>query len=96
MLKTFARCLFKKHAFYISTERVFIYFLKVLLIFFYSGEGRKKERERNINVWLPLTRPLLATWLAAQAHDLDWESNHGPIDLQAGTQSTEPCQPKIK
>ena len=27
----------------------------------------EKERERNINVWLPLTRPLLGTWPATQA-----------------------------
>ena len=26
-----------------------------------------KERQRNINVWLPLTRPLLGTWPATQA-----------------------------
>ena len=31
------------------------------------GEGgRKKERERNINVWLPLVHPLLGTWPAIQ------------------------------
>ena len=30
-------------------------------------EGREKERERNINVWLPLTHPLLGTWPATQA-----------------------------
>ena len=29
---------------------LFIYFLE-------SGEEREKERERNINVWLPLTCP---------------------------------------
>ena len=27
----------------------------------------EKERERNINVWLPLTHPLLGTWPAMQA-----------------------------
>ena len=31
------------------------------------GEGREKERKRNINVWLPLTRPLLGTWPTTQA-----------------------------
>ena len=30
-------------------------------------EGREKERERNINLWLPLLRPLLGTWPATQA-----------------------------
>ena len=27
----------------------------------------EKERERNINVWLPLVYPLLGTWPATQA-----------------------------
>ena len=36
-------------------------------LFLERGEGREKERERNINVWLPLARPLLETWPATQA-----------------------------
>ena len=31
------------------------------------GEGREKERERNINVWLPLTHHQLGIWPATQA-----------------------------
>ena len=31
------------------------------------GEGTEKERERNINVWLPFTCPLLGTWPTTQA-----------------------------
>ena len=27
-------------------------------LFLERGEGREEERERNINVWLPLTHPL--------------------------------------
>ena len=42
-------------------------FLKILFIHFYRGEGREKERERNINVWLPLERPQPGTWPATQA-----------------------------
>ena len=42
--------------------------------------------ERNINVWLPLVRPLLGTWSATQTCALDWESNQQPFDSQAGTQ----------
>ena len=30
------------------------------------GEGREKERDRNINVWLLLTHPLLGTWATSQ------------------------------
>ena len=31
------------------------------------GEGKEKERERNITAWLPLMRPLLGDWPATQA-----------------------------
>ena len=34
-----------------------MFFLKILFIYFSErGEGREKERERNIN-WLPLVHP---------------------------------------
>ena len=36
-------------------------------LFLERGEGREKERERYIDVWLPLTRPLLGTWPTTQA-----------------------------
>ena len=37
-------------------------FLKdFICLFLERGEGREKERERNISVWLPLVRPLLGT-----------------------------------
>ena len=48
------------------------FFKKILFIF--RWEGREKERERNINVWLPLTQPPPGTWPTAQACVLpDWE-----------------------
>ena len=40
-------------------------FLKDLCIF--RGGGREGERDRNINVWFSLTRPLLGTWWATMA-----------------------------
>ena len=44
------------------------YFLKyVIYLFLERGEGREKERERNINMWLPLDHLLLETWPATQA-----------------------------
>ena len=44
-----------------------------LFRFIFLERGRVKERERNINVWLILARPLLGTWPATQACALDWE-----------------------
>ena len=38
-----------------------------IYLFLERGEGREKERERNISVWLPLTRPPMGTWPATQA-----------------------------
>ena len=38
-----------------------------IYLFLDRGEGREKERERNINVWLPLTGPLLGTCPATKA-----------------------------
>ena len=34
------------------------------------GEEREKERERNINLWLPLMHPPLGSWPTAQARAL--------------------------
>ena len=53
------------------------------------------EKERNINAWLPLTRPLLETWHATQGMFPDWELNQLLLRLLASTQSTEPHQPGL-
>ena len=45
-------------------------FFKRLYLFIFRQRGRKGERARNIHVWLPLARPLLGTWPAAQAYAL--------------------------
>ena len=45
----------------------FIYLFKRFYLFIFRERGRGGERERNINVWLPLVRPLLGTWPATQA-----------------------------
>ena len=76
-----------------------IYFFKdtfkkdfIYLLFLERGEGKKKERERNISVWLPLTPPA-----GDLAHNPgmcpDRESNQSTFSLQVGTQSIEPHQP---
>ena len=38
-----------------------------MYLFLERGEGKEKEKERNIGVWLPLAHPLLGTWTATQA-----------------------------
>ena len=43
------------------------FFLKILFIYFWREGIRGRKRERNINVWLPLTCPSLGTWPATQA-----------------------------
>ena len=42
----------------------------LIYLFLEREEGREKERERNVYVWLPLLSPLLETWPATQARAL--------------------------
>ena len=42
-------------------------FFKIIYLFSERGEGREKERESNISVWLPLACPQLGIWLTTQA-----------------------------
>ena len=45
-----------------------LYFFKdFIYLFLERGEGREKEREKNINVLLPLACPQLGTWPVTQA-----------------------------
>ena len=44
-----------------------IFFLRFIYLFLEREEGREKEEERNISVWLPLVYPVLGTWAATQA-----------------------------
>ena len=54
-------------------------FLKRFYLFiFREGKGGRK-RERNISVWLPLTRPLLGTWPATQACALTGNRTGDPL-----------------
>ena len=44
-----------------------VFFKLLFILFLERGEGREKERERNMNVWLLLVCPPLGTWPATQA-----------------------------
>ena len=48
-------------------------------LFLERGEGREKERERNINVWLPLVCALLGTWPATQSYALTGNPTGDPL-----------------
>ena len=52
---------------------------KKILFIFREGEGREKDRERNINVWLPLACPPLGTWPTTQACALTWIRTCDPL-----------------
>ena len=43
-----------------------IFFKKKVLYFIFTEGRREKEKERKINVWLPLAHPLLGTWPTTQ------------------------------
>ena len=42
----------------------------MIYLFLVRGEGKEKEKERSINVWLPLEHPLLGTQPTTQAYAL--------------------------
>ena len=42
-------------------------FKDFIYLFLQRREGKEKERERNISVWLPLVHPLLRTWPTTQS-----------------------------
>ena len=82
-----------KNQTFITPYNCLISFLKrFYLLILQRGEGREKHREGNINVWLPLMRPLLGTWPCNPGMCPHWESNWQWFGSQAGAQSTEPHQ----
>ena len=55
------RVIKKGHIKLLQVKIFFNLFKDFIYLFLERGEGREKERERNINVWLPLAWPLLGT-----------------------------------
>ena len=58
---------------------LFIYIKHCIHLFLERGEGREKEREKNINMWLPLACPLLGTWPTTQACALTGNQTSSPL-----------------
>ena len=50
-----------------SDSSSFSFLKDFMYLFLERGEGREKERERNVSVWLLLEYPLLGTWPATWA-----------------------------
>ena len=50
-----------------------------IYLFLDRGERREKERERNINVWLPLAHPSSGTWPTTQACPLTGNQTSDPL-----------------
>ena len=50
----------------VPMTKIIFFFSRCHLFIFIESE-REGEKERNINGWLPLARPLLGTWPATQA-----------------------------
>ena len=56
----------------------FFFFLRCC-VFIFKERGKEKEGEKNINVWLPLARPLLGTWPATQVCALTGNQTGNPL-----------------
>ena len=69
-------------------------FLRFIYLFLERGEGREKEREKNVHVQLVASHTP-PTGDLARNPDMcpEWELNLLPFGSQASTQSTEPHQP---
>ena len=57
----------------------FAFFKKDFIYFIFRGEGREKERARNINVCLPLANSQLGTWPGTQACALTGNQTGNPL-----------------
>ena len=56
------------------------YFLKdFIYLFLEKGEGREKQKKRNINVWLPLMHLILGTWPTTQACAMTGNRTSNPL-----------------
>ena len=59
-----------------------IFFKDFIYLFLDRREGREKERERNISVWLPLVQPPPGAWPASQPCVLMGNCTSNPLVLR--------------
>ena len=78
-----------------NRQFMFVVFYFKDFIYLSLERGGEKERERNINVWLPFTCPPTEDLACNPGICPDWELNQRPFGSQASTQSTEPHQPEL-
>ena len=64
---------------YLAHSKCSICFKDFIYLFLERGEGKEKGRERNINVWLPLSRLLLGTWPPTQVCALTGNCTSDPL-----------------
>ena len=70
---------------FLELKRVTAYLMKDLVQFFlkefiyFLERTERREKERNMHVWLPLTRPLLGTWPTMQACALTGNGTCDPL-----------------
>ena len=70
---------FRLGLFYTDIYKMYFFLRFYFYLFLERWESREKERERNINMWLPLTHPLLGTWPATQACVLTGNPTRDPL-----------------
>ena len=85
-------CLWNNN-FLFRQDLLYQFFLFIFPLFSESEEGREKERERNNQCVVASHAPSTGDLARNPGMCPDWESNHRPFGLQAGTESTEPHQP---
>ena len=66
-----------------------LYMKKRFYLSIFRARGKEGERERNINVWLPLPRSLNGDLACNPGMCPDWQSSQRPFASQAWAQPTE-------
>ena len=91
-----------EYTIYFSKRTICLFIFKdFIYLFLERWEGRKKERERNINVWeihqlVASHTPPIRDLACNPGMCPDWESNQWSFGSQASTRSTEPHQSGLK